>query len=210
MTPPRKKGGFLLALGALFLLAALGLTGFNLWDNARAGQTAEETALLLQEVLPEPTPEGEPTLPAYWDEAYPDREMPTLSLGDVRYIGLLEIPSLDLVLPIQAEWDYARLRESPCVYAGSVYQKNLVLAGHNYQSHFSPIKTLPLGSELRFTDAEGTVFTYTVVGAEILDPTDVEGMTLATPENPWDLTLFTCTTGGSRRFALRCQLIPAF
>ena len=40
---------------------------------------------------------------------------------------------------------------------------------------------------------------------ENLQPTQIEEMTEKTEESDeWDLTLFTCTTGGSARCAVRC------
>ncbi len=63
------------------------------------------------------------------------------------YIGVLTIPSLDLSLPVMEDWDDEKLKISPCRYAGSLYQKNLVIAGHNYQRHFNGIE--PCRSEAR-------------------------------------------------------------
>ena len=73
----------------------------------------------------------------------PDMDMPeyTLkSLGDVACIGILEIPALDLELPVISSWSYSSLRLAPCRYSGSAYKGDLVIAAHNYQSHFWGIK----------------------------------------------------------------------
>ena len=45
---------------------------------------------------------------------------------------------------------------------------------------------------------------YAVSDTEVLQPTQIEEMAVKTPENNWDLTLFTCTTTGQARYALRC------
>ena len=37
----KSKGNFLIALGILMILGALGLTGYNLWDAERAGKEAD-------------------------------------------------------------------------------------------------------------------------------------------------------------------------
>lgn len=39
---------------------------------------------------------------------------------------------------------------------------------------------------------------------EVLQPTQIEKMTVKSSGDDWDLTLFTCTTGGQARYALRC------
>jgi len=52
------------------------------------------------------------------------------------YIGVIDIPCLGLSLPIISDWSYPNLKIAPCRYKGSAYQDNLIIAGHNYQSHF--------------------------------------------------------------------------
>ncbi len=131
------------------------------------------------------------------------REMPTVTLGGYRYIGMLDVQSLDLSLPVMEEWDYDRLRVSPCRFAGNVYEDNLVICAHNYPQHFTPLKYAPLGTEVKFTDAEGNEFLYAVSSVETIGPNDVEGMI----HGDWDLTLFTCNTNGQTRCAIRCDRI---
>ncbi len=132
-----------------------------------------------------------------------EREMPTVTLDGYRYIGMLDVQSLDLSLPVMEEWDYDRLRVSPCRFAGNVYEDNLVICAHNYPQHFTPLKYAPLGTEVKFTDAEGTEFLYAISSVETIGPNDVEGMV----EGDWDLTLFTCNTNGQTRCAIRCDRI---
>ena len=50
---------------------------------------------------------------------------------------------------------------------------------------------------------DGNVFTYEMVELEILQPTDIEGM----ESGEWDLTLFTCTIGGSSRVTARFERV---
>lgn len=50
---------------------------------------------------------------------------------------------------------------------------------------------------------DGAVWQYAVDTVEILAPTDVEDMT----SNDYDLTLFTCTYGGSSRITVRCNRV---
>lgn len=132
-----------------------------------------------------------------------EREMPTVTLGGYRYIGVLDVKSLDLSLPVMEDWDYDRLKVSPCRFAGNLYQDNLVICAHNYPQHFTPLKYAPLGTEVKFTDAEGTEFLYAISSVETIGPNDVEGMV----HGDWDLTLFTCNTNGQTRCAIRCDRI---
>lgn len=121
----------------------------------------------------------------------------------VDYIGTLEIPALGLSLPIISEWSYPNLKLSPCRYQGSAYTDDLVLAGHNYPSHFGSLKNLYADDEIIFTDIDGNKFNYVVVEQEVLAATAIEEMS----SGNWDLTLFTCTIGGKSRMAIRCVRI---
>ena len=103
-----------------------------------------------------------------------------------------------------AQWSYAGLKIAPGRYSGTTYGDDLVICGHNYAMHFSPIKWLAIGSSVYFTDADGLRWSYEVESVETLRPTQIEEMTTATETDSWDLTLFTCTSGGNARYAVRC------
>ena len=102
-----------------------------------------------------------------------------------------------------SEWTDERLKQAPCRYAGSAYLQNLVIAGHNYRAHFSRIGNLKKGDPVIFTDMDGNRFFYEVTEIEILNAEETERMT----ESWWALTLFTCTVGGGRRIAVRCDAL---
>ena len=128
--------------------------------------------------------------------------MPVQEIDGEGYIGILQIPDLALELPIIGEWSYPRLRTAPCRYVGSAYTHDLIIAAHNYASHFGGLASLALGSEVIFTDMDGNRFIYAVSGTEQLPGTAIEEM----KSGDWDLTLFTCTIGGAARVTFRCEL----
>ena len=133
---------------------------------------------------------------------YPDMEMPAREIEGQTYIGMVEVPSLELSLPVISEWTYPRLKKAPCRYVGSVYSRDMVICGHNYDRHFGRLKELAVGDEVRFTDMDGNVFVYSVCGTQQLGKYAVEEMLAG----EWDLTLFTCTKGGQMRVTVRCRL----
>lgn len=94
-------GRRLMALGAVLILCALGLTAYNHWDDRRAQRQA---ARMLEELKA-----AEPA----------ERGADTLTLDGAEWLGWLSIPSLELELPVQAEWSYPALKTSPCRYAGT-------------------------------------------------------------------------------------------
>ena len=195
------------------MTAAVLLLVYNLWDGHRARESEEA---ILAEYLQEnkkasespdaSDKEDEQNIPDYI--LNPDMDMPeyTLkSLGDVACIGILEIPALNLELPVISSWSYSSLRLAPCRYSGSAYKGNLVIAAHNYQSHFGGLRTLPEGSEVFFTDAVGNRFSYYVAVTEALTPWSVDDMT----SGEWPLTLFTCTLDSQNRGTVRCEYSEA-
>lgn len=202
----KPKGTLFFAAGAALLLGALGLSGYNLWDENRAAEAADRTMTVLSQAIvpaalkPEDfaDPAGEVQIPDYILD--PEMELPTLEVDGKLYVGYLEIPALGLSLPVLESWSYPNLKVSPCRYAGSPYQKNMVVAAHNYARHFGRLKELAEGDEVHFTDMDGNVFLYTVAEIEQLAPRPAEAMLAG----DWDLSLFTCTVGGQYRVTIRC------
>lgn len=134
----------------------------------------------------------------------PEMEMPEVSLPELEgagCIGILEIPSINIKLPVLSTWSYSLLKKAPCRYTGSIYLDNMVIAAHNSEAHFKKISNLQEGDIVTFTDAVGNVFTYSVAGIELLQPDEVDNMT----NGQWPLTLFTCTYGGASRVTVRCE-----
>lgn len=210
-----RLGRFFTGAGLILVASAVLLLMYNLWDSRRAEESQEE---ILAEYLSEnkkasevpSDPDGEAAdsqdIPDYMLD--PDMEMPEFtlsSLGDISCIGILEIPALDLQLPVISEWSYPALRLAPCRYTGSAYKGDLVIAAHNYQSHFGRLKTLSTGSEVIFIDAVGNRFVYQVAVIEALTPWSVEDMT----SGEWPLSLFTCTLDSQNRVTVRCEYSDA-
>ena len=190
--------------GLLLMAAALLLTGYNLWDDQRAGEAAsrvlEQMPVTTEKPEPSPDPD-EQEIPDYI--LNPDREMPIVEIDGNAYIGTLEIPDLGLSLPVMSDWSYPNLKTAPCRYAGTAYKSGFVIAGHNNRRHFGPLSRLAPGDRVTFTDAEGNVFAYDVAEIEVLKPTAIEDMV----SEEWDLSLFTCTLSGQTRLTVRCEKI---
>lgn len=216
----QKRSRCLLVLGMLMILAAMVLTSLNFLEDRTAGETAGNALeqLLLAErdardarrqgssaVESSPNGADHVTLDPVYPETgntIPEGDMPVIEVDGYGYIGVLQIPSLDLTLPILSEWSYPALQTAPCRYAGSAYEGGLVLSGHNYASHFGKLNQLEAGDEVRFIDLSGNTFTYAVAETEVLEATAIDEMV----SGGWGLTLFTCTLSGQMRFTVRCRL----
>lgn len=169
----------------------------QLVQQIRENTASEET---VSEAYTIPEPELQIPVELLTEE---DKEMTEVEINGNQYIGYLSIPVLGLELPIMSSWSYPKLNIAPCRYTGSVRGEDLVLMAHNYSSHFGKLSQLDLGDMVEFTDMDGVITRYEVVGKDVLDPAAVEEMT----SGDFDLTLFTCTYGGGSRVTAYCNRI---
>ncbi len=134
-------------------------------------------------------------------------EMETEKVNDVAYIGVIEIPSAYLTLPVSYTWNYDLLAVSPCRYSGSYLTDDMVICAHDYGSHFRAIRSLGIGEAVFFTTMSGERIKYVVSNVETVQPTEIDKLIDNTSPGGearlWDLTLFTCNIGGQTRCAVR-------
>lgn len=209
-----KKGTLWIALGILLFAAAVAIAAKNLYEDYYAGVQSEAILSEISHIVAIEQPadsssrHGEPDIPPTEElppfVLHPSMAMPTAEIDGYRYIGILSFPELELEFPIMEEWDYTRLKIAPCLYSGSIYQHDAVICGHNYLTHFAPLKYVEPGFEAVFTDIDGNTFIYSLVATDIVLPYDVEEMTESS--DSWALTVFTCTNGGQTRTTLRFAL----
>lgn len=199
-----KSGYLLMIIGLLLIGAAFLLTMYNFYDDWRAGRVVDQVMDELSQLYSVPEISNEQNnsqIPDYFLDK--NREMPTVVINGTKYSGTLNIPSLNLSLPIIHEWSYSNLKTAPCRYAGTAYKSGFVIAGHNYSRHFGTLTRLKEGVHLNFTDVEGNEIIYKVAEIQVLEPQKIKEM-LSTE---WDLSLFTCTMSGQTRFTVRCKEI---
>ena len=220
----RRFGTLLILIGLLLMAGGLALILYNMWDNNRAGKASDEILGVIDAELEKLPVENAPVPSSGKNKDVDERVdgnrkswlsdqvMPTLQVDGYYYIGTLEIPDLGLRLPVMDTWDYNRLRISPCLYSGSYYTDDMVICGHNYLRHFYPIKGLAIGADVYFITVDKVIYHYTVCNRETVQPTSIDqmirNMNNGDPDfeelEDWDLTLFTCNTGGQTRCAVRC------
>ena len=180
---PKKAGIAIMAAGAVLIISALLLFVHNRQEDAQAGQEAESLLESVEAVIeaqavrkPSPSPGVSPS------PAPVDPTMPTVTIDG---------------------YDYDRLKIAPCRQFGSTRTDDLVIAAHNFESHFGQLKELAGGETVIFTDMDGVVSTYSVTRLETLNPNSVE----AVQNSGHDLVLYTCTKGGKTRVTVFCDRV---
>ncbi len=184
----------LMSVGVIFVGFAMGLLIYNNYESRKAQESSELLIESIRLSIAESELTEEITDPF-------DEEMVIKEIDGYGYIGYLSIPALQLDLPVMSEWDYGRLKISPCRYYGSTKTDNLVIAAHNYIVHFKYIGRLNQGDAVVFTDMDAVVHHYKVDSVDLLMPTDVDKV----KDNGDDLILYTCTYGGAKRIIVRCS-----
>ena len=138
--------------GVVLVFAALLLFFHNRIEDKKAGENAEKTLQQLEDAITEreakdetdttraPDVSSSPGMPSPAGTgsgsnglpAPPALDMPTVRSGAYDYIGYLDFPGYGLTMPVAATWSFPALEISPCRHAGSVYNDNLVVAGHKF------------------------------------------------------------------------------
>lgn len=184
------RGSVLIAVGLVLILAAGILYIFNLKQDRLAGENAQILYDGFQHEV---------------DYAYAQytEEEQYIHLGEYSLLGTVEIAEIGMKLPVLESWNYDMLKVAPCRYMGSIATEDLIIMGHNYESHFKNLGEVPNGTEVVFTDALGEKFYFTIKKTEHLHKTELERLyTTAYP-----LTLFTCNDSGQERIVVRCEKV---
>ena len=187
-----------IVLGVCCLISSLGLIVYNRWEENNAQNASKNILQDVQKNILDDTRQESTS-----EEISVDipKEMLTTQVDGYDCIGVLSIPVLELELPVLTNWRYAKLKIAPCHYFGSYYEKDFVIASHNYQSHFGRLPELQPKDLILFTDISGTVYCYEVVLLETLPANATEEMITS----GFDLSLYTCTPGGASRVTVRCN-----
>lgn len=215
----RNKAGIAFAaVGAVLLLSALLLFFHNRAEAAAAAREAETLVETLEQQIAAPTaapekfentePEASPApdtgeTAAPGASAAPTAEPPTASAetyvdtSSIDYLGILEIPALDVNLPVINTMSDALLEYGACRHFGSPETNDLVIAAHSYPQFFGYLGNLPGGSEVILTEMDGTVRRYTLTDMAKIAPDDAE----AALNSGYDLVLYTCYDSGYGRVA---------
>lgn len=180
----------MLVIGVMLLLLAGGWYTVNILEDRAVG---EYTVQILDNM----------DISEESDIVVDGDEKPVIKVDEEAFCGRVIIEKLGVELPVFQEWNYKKLKKAPCRYSGSVETQDMIIAAHNYKSHFGKINALQDGDELVFIDVFGMSYYFKVKDIILLDGSAVEDMT----SGEWDFTLFTCTKGGKQRVTVRCESI---
>lgn len=138
--------GFCLFATAVFLPFMLQ------WSIKQAEKEMKESVRLIRMLIPEvqnAVPEDR------WDNS-----MAQLSLNNKDYIGLLEFPLFNSVLPVCAERE--NILKSPYRFQGNIYDKTIQIGGTSQKGQYDFYRDISVGDSVYYTDMEGYRYSYAV------------------------------------------------
>ena len=221
---------------SLVLAALLAVAGFcvMLWPTftgSRLESHAEEAAqTFLEEWKPEQkSPELLATLQVYNRQLYAEKqsslvdleacEEPAADLAaygiEDEIIGVLEIPAMELTMPVYLGASEAHLAAGAAVLGNTSVpiggaNTNCVIAGHRGwkgADYFRHIDKLVIGDTVKLTNLWETL-TYTVADIQIIQPHEIEKIKIQQGRDL--LTLLTChpyASGGKQRYVVYCERV---
>ena len=142
----------LIIIGVCLLAAAIALLFAWQWNIHTSEQKAKEYVNVIRELIPEP----QGAVP----EERRDNTMSTLSIDEIDFVGILELPRFESVLPVCAEW--GNPSKCPCRFSGSVYDQTMQIGGTSQKGQYDFYRDISVGDSVFFTDMEGNRFSYTV------------------------------------------------
>lgn len=196
----------MISLGAVLILSALLLFVYNQWEDQKAGESAEKMLADVQTAITQQI-ESSPAQPEKEESAEKEETEPEETkismINGYNYIGVLNLPTLNLELPVLSDCDEALLKVAPCRDFGDLATDDLVIAAHNYRRHFGRLSQLSYGDQVTFTDMDGNVHVYQVAEISMIAPTDVS----LVADSAYELVLYTCDYTNQNRIMVGCRKI---
>ena len=150
----KRSGNILLIAGCILILGSLvTLSASRILEDRAQKRNAERVELIFSIIPPQSTGSM---------ESYRDMAMPALQIHDRDFIGVVDIPTFGVSLPIYSTWDAGKVSSFPCRFWGTVYDGSLIVGGADQRGQFACLDQLWNGDTVTVTDMTGSVFTYTV------------------------------------------------
>ena len=195
MTMKKRSFPLLLVLGIVLVAVSLSLVAFSLIRGRIGANVCRTVVAKMQQLLPERQSGGV--------GLYENATMPVLQIDGVDYAALLEIPSMQVALPVANEWNPRRLSAAPARFCGSVYDRSLVIGGTDSSNQFAFCSKIEDGTQVTVTDMTGASFTYEVTAVDRAKKAEKAWLA----NESFDLTLYCRDTYSMEYVAVRCSFI---
>lgn len=138
--------------GIGLLVAAVLTLALWRWNITHSRKQAENYVATLQTLLPDPRD----AVP----ETRSDNTMSSLSVDGTDFVGIIEIPGYDSVLPVGAVWGNSW--KYPCRFGGSIYDGTMQIGATTQEGQYDFYRELSVGDAVVYTDMEGNRYTFAI------------------------------------------------
>ena len=139
-------------VGVCLLVGAIVTLILWRWNISNSEKQVKYYVNTLQEALPE----VQNAVP----EERRDNTMSALSVDGIDFVGLIELPQYESVLPVGAAW--GRSSKYPCRFGGSIYDGTMQIGATTQKGQYDFYRELSVGDAVVYTDAEGNRYTFSI------------------------------------------------
>ena len=139
-------------IGGMMLISALAALLYWQWNINHSQKQVSIYVETLRTLIPQP----QNAVP----EERRDNTMSVLSVDEVDFVGIIELPRYGSVLPVCGNWGYTS--QYPCRFSGSIYNGSLQIGATTQQGQYSLYREISVGDAVIFTDMEGNRYTFQV------------------------------------------------
>ena len=125
-------------------------------------------------------------------------EMPMVEINQENFVGIIEIPRFNRILPVGGIWN-KNLLKYPLVYKGSIYDRSLIIGGSDSKKQFDFMTQINEKDKVFFIDMKGKRFSYEIEKIEITK--DISNLN----SSEYDLIIFVKNTYSFDYTILKCN-----
>lgn len=139
-------------VGVCLIIAAAVTLALWRWNIHNSEKQVQYYVNTLRSLIPEPQ--------AAVPEERRNNTMSVLSVDGIDFVGLLELPRYESVLPVCADW--GKTSRYPCRFTGSIYDGTMQLGATTQKGQYDFSRELSVGDTIHYTDVEGNRYTFTI------------------------------------------------
>ncbi len=183
-----------LIVGAALIISAAAYGVYALVSSKGYESDNQKILALADELMP-------PVKNAYVEERG-NSAMPVMELDGVNVVGIIEMPAYNAKLPVRANWNAKASKSIPCLYDGSVYDRNLLIGTVDTKGQFDFASDLSVDKLIYFTDMNGDRFSYSVSSIKHADKLNAAEWA----KEKADLTVFVKDTFSGEYTVIYCMV----
>ena len=139
-------------VGACLLVGAVVMLVLWRWNISSSEKKAQYYVNTLQALIPK----QQNAVP----EKRRDNTMSVLSVEEIDFVGIVELPRYGSALPVCADW--GKTSKYPCRFSGSIYDGTMQIGATTQKGQYDFYRELSVGDTVHYTDVEGNRYTYTI------------------------------------------------